>query len=325
MSNSEHFIDREKLGPPGFPGVFIMLDIRDGDTRSDESRLKDNSERDFEITCSISKHHKFSDDISASVDKGSGGSFFLSPENVEEVRIVADGETFTFQKNQNNELSAISYKCVTKNLNEARSKFLTKITPFLDHLCYVANTPLDIDKIYSMDKKNNSMAINFFTPYPSLIMNTQQGALFREMIPVYALYREAKNSLSSYYRFLCYYKILEGIYKYLRPKLMKKAATQNIKIATTKEIVQQHDELQRFHNKYIGKPVKDLFDNELRTEFRDTVAHFMLNDDAILNVSDYYTDARFSNILLVAELCCREVIDRQNDYYKQFYTQDGKK
>jgi methylamine utilization protein MauJ len=35
--------------------------------------------------------------------------------------------------------------------------------------------------------------------------------LFGEMKPVYAMYREAKNTDSDFYKFLCCYKIMEGL------------------------------------------------------------------------------------------------------------------
>jgi len=47
--------------------------------------------------------------------------------------------------------------------------------------------------------------------------------LFGEMKPVYAMYREGKNSNSCFYGFLCYYKIMEGLLGGMRANAFARA------------------------------------------------------------------------------------------------------
>ena len=130
---------------------------------------------------------------------------------------------------------------------EAKAKFHKVVTPFIDHLSYKANCPIHIPLISSEDVKNRCIMINYTSPYPIAKLNPHESHLDTKMIPIYALYREAKNSDSCYYKFLCYYKILrEGIYKHLRPDLYKLARERNIEIQKQKELVPDHPELKKF-------------------------------------------------------------------------------
>ena len=138
------------------------------------------------------------------------------------------------------------------------------------------------------------------------------------MVAIYALYREAKNNISPYYRFLCYYKILEGIYNKLRPEAMKRAKENRKRITKTRDVVPQDDSLESFgRTVYKGRSVKDVFDNVLAPEYRNAAAHFSLSDGTLLNVSAYYDQGKFQNILELAEVCCRTAINSQNDIYNQ--------
>lgn len=160
-------------------------------------------------------------------------------------------------------------------------------------------------------------------PYDDVILNPGSAALRTELVPVYALYREAKNSVSKLYRFLCYFKILEGIYSHLRPELFRRAQQDGKSITTRKERIPDHPELVRFQSEYVGQPIKEFLDNELRKTFRDRVAHYFLDDGVILNPSDPSQASAFGRIILPTELSCRVVIETQEDYYRQYYSGPG--
>jgi hypothetical protein len=146
------------------------------------------------------------------------------------------------------------------------------------------------------------------------------------MLPLYALYREAKTNPSNFYEVLCYFKILDAVYKHLRGPLMRRAKRQGINIQTRIEVVPDHPELQRFDVQCCGKPVHDVYDGHLRKQYRNAVAHFLTEEDTNpLNVSDYETSASFADVVLLAQLCCRVVIDTQADYYEQYYSAGGRR
>jgi len=323
IPNTRYPIKREKLGLAGTENYMLILDVLQSDTRSNEERIKDSSKREFEVRCSLARNIVFNETIECSIPEDRGDSFIHFPSNMKTAEISTSLGVYYLSKNAANEISTITLTCFAHSWEEAFDTFLSGITPFLDHLSYQANSPISIDKISCRDKKNDLSIINFRTPYANVTVNPYEMGLRIELFPIYSLYREAKNSTSNYYKFLCYYKILEGIYNHLRPSLMKKARLQQIVISTHKEIVPSHPDLRDFYKIYIGEPIKELFDILLTPEYRHAVSHFRLYDGTLLNPSDYYWSRKFSDVILVSELCAHEVIKNQENYYKQFYQAGG--
>jgi hypothetical protein len=311
-------IGLKDLAPPGVKGELVILYVTSEEKRTDQEIFKDNRPRKFIVKAQLSKNsYIVTQSLKASVSEKDGGSFLSVPSHVLYSKAqTADGE-FVFMQNDSNELSCIKFICDACSPQEAKSKFHKVALPFIDHISYKANCPIHIPLISCEDVDNLYSMINYTSPYPMATLNPHECQINENMIPIYALFRESKNTDSCYYKFLCFYKILEGIYSHLRPALFKSAREKNINILKQKEIVLDHPELQKFNSKYIGKPIKTLFDNELRKQYRDEIAHFLLDDGSVLNVSNFGVNSRFSNILLIAELCCRTVIDTQEDYYQQ--------
>jgi hypothetical protein len=172
------------------------------------------------------------------------------------------------------------------------------------------------EKVKAFDKKNTVFHISYVTPYSNKIPPEHSVSIHEEMIPIYALYREAKNNSSAFYRFLCYYKILEGIFCKLRPAARKKAKEKGINVDLPKEEIPKIEDLENFGRKiFTGRSIKDVYDNVLTPEYRNAAAHFSLQDGTILNVSEYYTRGKFENILLLSEVCCRVAINTQNKLF----------
>ncbi len=318
LNSSKFQIDRDRLAPAGIEGYLVLLDKSNGDKRTDEERMRDQSAREFEVKCALRKSFTFPEEIQCSIPEGYGDSYLLMPQEEDEAHVKTPYGEYNFSKNEKNEISMISLICPACSWQESLDKFFSGITPILDLLSYSANTPVIIEKVYCRDNKNDLSVVNYRTPYSGALVNAHAGKINVNMLPLYSLYREAKNSFSNYYKFLCYYKIIEGVFHKLRPLLMIEARKQNIKIVPRKELVPSHPELNYFQRSYVGMPIKVLFDKEFTPEYRNAVAHFYLDNGTLLNPSDYYSTVKFKDIILLSELCAREVINIQSDYYVQF-------
>lgn len=122
--------------------------------------------------------------------------------------------------------------------------------------------------------------------------------------------------MSQFYRLLCYYKTLEGIYDTLRPRLFESSRKQGVAITTEKELVPEHRELRMFQPALIGRPIKEYFDKELQ-DVRDSVAHYILDSGTLLNPSDPDAMVKVSGAILPIELCCRVVVGTHERYLHQ--------
>jgi methylamine utilization protein MauJ len=312
------------MGVPGIDGFVFTVEVRphegrDGGTAS----VDDAREREFRVVAALAKYAPFPSAISASIGDFEGGSYFVVPKNVTQVSVQGPCGTMRMFTNTAGELARVSQNCVATGWKDALRQFTRGLAPFLDHVSYAADVPVVIEKLYCHDPANGVHVASFKTPYGPAPLPV--GALVVDaLLPLYALYREAKNSSSNYYKLLCYQKILEGIYKSTRPTLRRKAKEQGIELQAEGEKVPAHPELADFDGTPVGRPIGQVYADLLTPKFRDAVAHFSLRDGTMLIISDYEWSSRFSAVVLLAEVCAREVI-RSEEVAHLFFLHAGGK
>ncbi|QFG77836.1 hypothetical protein F6A13_03680 [Acidithiobacillus sp. 'AMD consortium'] len=315
-------LSADKFAPPGISGDLFFVpqfgNIPAAEpVQNDSLILSDNTERGFVVVCTFSTDTGFGREISAVVDPQNGSSFFKAPAGASRFEFHTPKGLFALSMNSGGEFSGAKFSCKARSHQEARRIFLEGLVPTLDHLAYIAKTPFIISKTLVTDEKHKAFSFGYTTPYIAVVVNPGNASIHVEMMPIYALYREAKNALSPFYSFLCYYKVLEGIYGHLRADVFTKAASAGKQLSTMKERIPNDEELNKNHHELIGRPIKDFFDKELTVDFRKAVAHYFLDNDTLMNVSDPTTVEKFLNILWPIELCCRTVIAQQEQYYDQ--------
>lgn len=287
-----------------------MLYCVKDEARLDKNRLSDQSERTFTVRARLSKHPEASETINSKVDPEDGGSYVLAPPGIE-CRIAASLGSFQILQNKRHELSVIVFECTATSTDGARQQFLSAVTPFLDYIAFTIDAPIHLPVVVCEDHKNQLAAFEFVAPSRGAMLTPHAGSVITDLNPLFALYREGKNASSPFYKFLCYFKILEGIYKHVRPETFKKAREKNIDIKTTREIVPSHPELDTAD---VGKPIGPLFENRFQKQFRDGIAHYLLDSGSVLNVSDHATSSAFWREVLLLETCVRVVIQSQMEY-----------
>jgi hypothetical protein len=155
------------------------------------------------------------------------------------------------------------------------------------------------------DTKNGITTIFYQNPFWKRLIPSAD-LLFSEMSPVYAMFREALNSHSYFYKFLCYYKILEGLLGPLRSEALRRAKALNLRVELQKQIVPEIPDLTPELNGYVGKSINRLFDNLLRPRYRDAVAHFVTRGGVLHVGQPDYTD-EYARIIVICERCARDV------------------
>ena len=207
---------------------------------------------------------------------------------------------------------------------EAFDIFMLGFTPSLDHLSFLSNTPIVVDIMEARDEANHITTVTYRTPYATNVLLEGLIGLSSPLFPAYGIYREALCAHSNFYRFLCFFKIMEGIFKNIRPQLFRLAREQGISIIKEKDLVPEDIELIKFQPKYIGRQIHELYNGEFQSEYRHCVAHFALDDGGVTNPSSHRERSRFANIVYLAQVCARELIRNQDGYFAQFFQAGGK-
>jgi hypothetical protein len=311
-------IPTKKLDPPGLSGeLFVIPVFKKGNVGTNEERLNDKSHRRFSVQAALGKQALQQDGISIGVAEGTGASYIKAPPDATSTKLHSpDGEILIYH-NSGGELARVEFECETTSASEARSTFLKTFTPYVDHISFLANVPLYITQVSVRDQKHEIQVAYYLSPYQSVQVNPREGAIHNDLIPIYALYREAKNSDSPFYRFLCYFKILEGIFSVLRPKCFKVANENGKDITRIKELVPSTNYLNERFPDLVGKPIKPIFDGRFQTEFRNKVAHYLLESNIPLNVSDFNVFSSFGAELGLIEACARTAIETQAAYLSE--------
>lgn len=123
------------------------------------------------------------------------------------------------------------------------------------------------------------------------------------------MYREAKNSHSDFYKFLCYQKIMDGLLGFLRSAVNQRARKLSIELQQRRDLVPDDPEIASTYLSHVGTPIKKFFDEVMTPQFRNAIAHFITKDGSILNLSAPATMLKHAEIMYVAELCVRELIE----------------
>lgn len=313
----------EKLGPAGIRADLVVLAIMKGETRSDEDRLRDSSKRPFKVVARLGKTALLADSIKGDFGPEDGASYLRLPQEAVAGRVRFNNEMMEFKKNVKGEISLVEFDCTAEGVAAAKNKFLEFALPYLDHQAYVYDCPLFVQSIRIDDLNNQLQSIEYIAPYRDSLPDQHFIEVQKDLMPVFAMYREAKNSHSDFYKFLCYQKIMDGLLGSLRSNINQRARKLKIELQQRRDLVPNDSEIAPNYRTYIGTPIKKFFDDVMTPQFRNAIAHFIMKDGSILNLSSPTTIVKHAEIMYVAELCVRELIQSHQESATQLTTKSA--
>lgn len=303
------------------PGTWVELFVTPrfkGETQAQiDGRINDAKPRRFKVQASLGKGPLYVHNAKTDLTPDDGESYLtLSDEMSHAIAHLARGK-LRFDVNNRQEISLISTEVDGYSIRGAIATFNDALVHLLDRASYVSGVPVFITRISAHDLSNHVKGVVFISPPRPVVMDRHGEKLAYEMKPIYALYREATNSSSPYYKLLCLYKIMEGLLTGLRKFLRKKAESMGIILNKKNAIVPNHNNFPKDLSEHIGKPIKEFFDIYLKKEHRNAVSHFMLNDGSILDVGVIKDTIHFVSVSFVADLCVRILIGIHEDHLLQ--------
>lgn len=302
-------IPLDKLGPPGIVTILDVIPTFEGEAESGEERFLDRAPRQFVVLARLSDTNSPSRHIHFSVEKDSGNSLLKVPSDTLALKVETANGSFLLYPNKTHRLSTIKFECVAKSNNEARALFHSMVGPAIDHLSYLTSSPLFIVQISVEDQLHHISSTEILCPYP-LVPLPDLGVtpIISVLHPVYAMYREAINATSPFYKFFCLYKILEGLLKSLNSKVYTKAKAKAITLPPLQAKVPAYEGMPSEQQEYAGKSVTRFFNDFITPKYRNPMAHFMSDEGGVLNVNEMNGIHQYTAVIHVMDLCCREVI-----------------
>ena len=226
-----------------------------------------------------------------------------SDRDIDSVRIQSFGDTGT--------LTFVGYPndagCLGKievvdiradSFQDAETKAYRALSSYLNLASTALDVPLRVFQVESVELRTEGRRNSFLNPYQEVFLSIPiKEPITPEFAGYSFLYREALNTNSPIYQFLCFYKILEGIDK-RRARLAVKAKSEGQSFSRPREVIPakpQHfvawleliypgrrswDEMALesiFLKDVLGKKVNYVVDHELRG-VRNRIAHALTSE-----------------------------------------------
>jgi len=228
--------------------------------------------------------------------------------------------------------------------NSAEKAATTSMQSLLSNLSAQLDIPFIIELVEVTEIATKARGISFTAPFPATAMAVSgEGAMKDpEFEHAMALYREALNSNTSTYRFLCFYKIIETSRK-RRERLGRKSKAA-VKPTREGEQIPAHAKAemekwlkaifhinrdwdegvlqQIFIPEVLGKKINNIFDNQLRP-IRDKIAHGILDSGEFLLLDKSDDRDLVSKWLPFLRCAARRVMKNDFDDFLRFLDEDG--
>jgi hypothetical protein len=216
-----------------------------------------------------------------------------------------------------------------ENARQAERKARRFIMPSISFWATAGDVPLYIFQVDVIEHETKVVCIRGINPMDSVVSKGLQAYDLKEEVHIYlALYREALNSNSFLYQFLCFYKIIEGIRARQRDSTRDAANRGEILRRPSERIpTEPHKQIEWlksiyalnfswsdlsldsiFPEEFVGRKINDIVDKELRP-LRDAVAHaFLDEEDMTLSIDDAdHTDKVF-RLLPITKCIARRLL-----------------
>jgi len=188
--------------------------------------------------------------------------------------------------NKYGRLSHVNFMSNADNFDQSLMLARTRFEPFLSGLSAKFNVPLNVFRIRVFEESSNIVRNTiFYQRYPVVKISQEdmnRGYWVPEDTRVLDFYREALNSTSPKYQFLCYFKVVELVLS-LRAERDSLARKQGKKVKRVRDLLLEEkwflehlsDDLKKT---VLGKKFTTIKESVLRP-IRNKIAHALVRDD----------------------------------------------
>ena len=289
-----------------FPHFVLEFWEPESSQESIDASLSDQSERRFEVWFALEDPPaRTTNDVSLALER---------PEHRQQTDAEGREVDIQFVPNKSKRLSSVGFRIFDTNSKAAFHYCIDKLSQLLSFWAFSVGTGFSIAGLRVVDEKNQAMwKVRPQRTAPETFNLPTVIGMGPEYAAIVSLYREGRNSIAPYYRFLCFYKILEGWH---RNRSVFGRADQVIKRKklpftrprrrVTKEMLVYallFDSRPDFLNKTFGQ----LFD--LLNPYRVQVAHAITDTGTFVDFDLYKSSLEIAPIANLTDLIVRQILN----------------
>jgi len=216
-----------------------------------------------------------------------------------------------------------------EHVTDAEDQAYRAIAPMLGSWSLQLDIPIQIYQVDVLEIGTGVARISMTTPFRETLLTVPPEEWLRPVLAMYgSLYREALNSTSTVYRFLCFFKIIESLYR-RRDRLTQEAQQKGKQLRYPREAIpsQADDFLPWLHSVFpaghewddldlrmifrpeaLGKKIRTLYKGELRV-VRNSIAHALLEGgELVASPDDAIPHAEVDKWLPLAKCIVRHLL-----------------
>jgi len=187
----------------------------------------------------------------------------------------------TFRPNKHGRVSIAVTRLTAASYRDARDNAYRAFLPFLSKISFEHNIPLEIKASVTREATTGGKNLEFRSPFPfERFRSFSQGLICTDILALLSFYREGMNSTSISYSFLCFYRILEAIYKRRKETIERKRVRFSFKRENRLTEADLMGLSKRMHayREFVGKKFRSIYENNL-TPLRISIAHGLLGEE----------------------------------------------
>jgi hypothetical protein len=218
-----------------------------------------------------------------------------------------------FQPNNNNLLNVIVYQLNDSNPKEAFKRCFDNLSQLLSFWALGSGSGFSIYSVRIQDLRHNAVwIIKPQSARPAAFFIPREINIGPEHAAMLSLYREARNTQSPFYRFLCCYKILEGWYNHgsifgMADRLIRE---RNLTLRRPRRTITREmlvmSLLFNTHPEFEGRSFANFF--QLLNPWRVKIAHFLTEAGEYINFDSYESQLEFGPIANLTDMAARDVL-----------------
>ncbi len=200
--------------------VLLVPQISSPDPRTSNQLSPDGSSGSYLVTfvLSIPGKENFLEDINFDQLLLSGDSLLASPVVAEKLRVKLfndqEAKEVSFFLNDQGRLSRVQIQVQADNILQAEQEAFNLVMPILSRWSFQHDVALDVIAYQVLEERTNvqKWTFNLLGKVKTLDIN-ERGFSKPEYRTFFAAYREGANSSNPFYKFLCFYKVIDGVRK----------------------------------------------------------------------------------------------------------------
>lgn len=272
-------------------------------TETISASQNDTEERDFEIGFFLENPPSRNRGVEIELE---------SPEQRTQIDEMGRQAGMLFQPH-NNILNVVAFRLSDSNPKEAFKRCFNNISKLLSFWALGSGSGFSIHSVRIHDLQHNAIwTIRPQSARPTAFFLPSEIDIGPEHAAMLSLYREARNSQSPFYRFLCCYKILEGWYNHgsIFGQADRLIRDRNLPFRRPRRTITRAmlvmSLLFNTHPEFEGRSFGIFF--QLLNPWRIKIAHFLTEEGEYINFDSYESQLEFGPIANLIDMVARDVL-----------------